>query len=125
MSKIEEFKLFVKENPRLINYVRENKMTWQKFYEIYDIYGSGNEVWDEYLKDNNKEVKTEEEKKITSFSFNDIVNMAKNMDVDKVQEGITSLQKAISLFSDLFIKSDTNVGNSSYTPRPIYRSFED
>ena len=124
MSKIEEFKLFVKENPRLINYVRENKMTWQKFYEIYDIYGSGNEAWDEYLKDNNKEIK-QEEKKNAVPSFNDIVNMAKNMDVDKVQEGITSLQKAISLFSDLFIKSDTNVGKSAYTPRPIYRSFED
>ena len=33
-------------------------------------------------------------------------------------------KKAISLFSDLFTKSDTNPGNT-YTPRPIYRSFED
>jgi len=124
MSKIDDFKLFVRENPRLINYVKENKMTWQNFYEMYDIYGKDNEVWNDYLKEEQK-VKKEETTKTTIPSFTDIVNMAKNMDVDKVQEGITSLQKAISLFSDLFIKSDTNTNKSSYTPRPVYRSFED
>lgn len=124
MSKIDDFKLFVKENPKLINHVKENKMTWQKFYEIYDIYGSDNEVWKDYLKEEEK-AKTEENKKNTIPSINELINMAKNMDVDKVQEGITSLQKAISLFSDLFTKNDTNIPNSSYTPRPVYRSFED
>ena len=43
MSKI-EFKEFVKKNPSLLKFVREEKMTWQKFYEIYDLYGE-----DEYL----------------------------------------------------------------------------
>ena len=124
MSKIDDFKLFVRENPKLINYVKENKMTWQKFYEMYDIYGKENEVWNEYLKNEEKQKEETTTKKSTIPSFNEIVNMAKNMDVEKVQEGITSLQKAISLFSDLFTKSDTNPGNT-YTPRPIYRSFED
>jgi len=125
MSKIEEFKSFVRENPKLINYVRESKMTWQNFYEIYDIYGKDNEIWNDYLKKDKADVKQEESKKTTVPSFNDIVNMAKNMDVNKVQEGITSLQKAISLFSDLFIKNDSSTSKSTYTPRPIYRSFED
>jgi len=124
MSKIDEFKLFVRENPHLINYVKENKMTWQNFYEIYDIYGKDNKVWDKYLKESD-ENKDDSSKKSAIPSLNDILNMAKNMDVNKVQEGITSLQKAISLFSDLFIKSDSNVNQNSYTPRPIYRSFED
>ena len=51
--------------------------------------------------------------------------MAKNMDVDKVQEGITSIQKAIALFSDLFIKGENDTAKNNYTPRPVYRSFED
>ena len=42
MSKLEEFKNFVKDNPKLINYVKNNEMTWQKFYEMYDIYGKEN-----------------------------------------------------------------------------------
>lgn len=125
MSKIEDFKSFVKENPKLINHVKENKMTWQKFYEMYDLYGSNNEVWNEYLKETPKQEEKKENKKLSISSFNDIINMAKNMDVDKVQEGITSLQKAIALFSDLFVKSDTNTPTNNYTPRPIYRSFED
>ena len=123
MSKIDDFKLFVKANPKLINHVKENKMTWQKFYEMYDIYGSDNEIWNEYTKEEKKEQL--ESKKSNKTTFNDILNLAKNMDVDKVQEGITSIQKAISLFSDLFTKSDTDVPKNSYTPRPIYRSFED
>lgn len=124
MSKIEEFKTFVRENPKLIKHVRENKMTWQNFYEMYDIYGKDNEVWNDYLKEEKKEEK-EENTKTTMPTFNEIVNMAKNMDVDKVQEGITSLQKAIALFSDLFVKNDNSTSKNSYTPRPIYRSFED
>lgn len=122
MSKIDDFKSFVRENPKLINHVKENKQTWQSFYEMYDIYGKDNEIWKEYLKE---EPKKSETPKKTSTTFNDIINMAKNMDVDKVQEGITSLQKAITLFSDLFIKGETDTNKGSYTPRPVYRSFED
>ena len=46
MSK-SEFKEFVKNNPRLLTYVNKNEMSWQKFYEMYDMYGSDNEVWKE------------------------------------------------------------------------------
>ena len=49
--------------------------------------------------------------------------MAKNIDVDKVQEGITSLQKTLTLLGDLFVSSNTN--NTTYNPRPLYRKFDD
>ena len=52
MAKIDNFKLFVKNNPNLITYVRNNTMSWQKFYELYDLYGEDNNIWSEYL--NNK-----------------------------------------------------------------------
>ena len=53
-----------------------------------------------------------------------MLNMAKNMDVDKVQEGITSIQKAIGLVSDLFIKDKKNT-TTEYQPRPLYKRFDD
>jgi hypothetical protein len=37
MAKIDNFKLFVKNNPNLITYVKNNTMSWQKFYELYDL----------------------------------------------------------------------------------------
>ena len=72
-----------------------------------------------------EETESKETNKNNKTTINDIINMAKNMDVDKVQEGITSLQKAIALFSDLFIKGESETNKTSYTPRPVYRSFED
>ena len=44
--------------------------------------------------------------------------------VDKLQDGIGSLQKAITLFSDLFLSKDTET-KSSYKPRAIYKRFDD
>lgn len=124
MSKIDEFKIYVKKNPKLINYVKNGSMTWQGFYEIYDLYGEDNNAWNKYLSNNNEE-QVKETKKSSISSVGDIVKMVKNMDVDKVQEGITSLQKAVDLFSGLFIKDSTKTNTTAYTPRPIYRSFED
>lgn len=123
MSKLEDFKTFVRDNPKLINYVKNDSMSWQKFYEMYDLYGSDNKVWDSYLKTDTKE-ENEDVKSSGIRSFNDIAKMAKNMDVDKIQEGITSLQKTISLFADLFVKPTGSTGNG-YTPRPVYKNFED
>ena len=42
MSKKEEFKTFIKNNPGFIKYVNNGEMTWQKFYEMYDLYGEEN-----------------------------------------------------------------------------------
>ena len=40
MNNKDNFKLFVKDHPELIDYVKDDRMTWQKFYEIYNIYGN-------------------------------------------------------------------------------------
>ena len=69
MDKKEEFKAFVRKNPILIKYVKNNEMTWQKFYEIYDIYGENNDVWKDYLK----------EKETTNLDF---FNFLKTIDMN-------------------------------------------
>ena len=52
MANKEEFKEFVKKNPRLITFIKNGDMTWQKFYEIYDIYGDSSDAWKDYLVSN-------------------------------------------------------------------------
>ena len=114
MSKKDDFKNFVKNNPGLINKVKNNEMTWQKYYELYDLYGEDNNIWNKYIMKEGKD----------SFKFNEIMNMLKNIDVDKVQNSISSMQKALGLFGDLFVNKG-NSNSNSYSPRPIYKRFDD
>ena len=113
MSNLDNFKIFIRNNPTFASYIKDNSMTWQKFYELYDMYGEESSIWDEYRQEKKK-----------STTINDIVNMAKNIDMDKFQDGINSLSKAVGLFSDLFAnKSSTNT--NTYKPRAVYRRFDD
>ena len=111
MSKKEEFKEFVRKNPRLITFVKNGDMTWQKFYEIYDIYGENKDVWKDYL-----EVATSA---VAASSFLDIF---KNIDLDTVQNGVNSIQRVIGVLQEMGGKSEEK---SEYKPRPIYKSFDD
>ena len=111
MNNVDKFKIFVKNNPNFVNYIKDGSMTWQKFYELYDMYGEDSNIWDEFKK----------EKKNNSPTIGDIIKMAKNIDMNKFQDGINSLSKAVGLFSELFISKDDN----SYKPRAIYRRFDD
>lgn len=120
MTNIDNFKAFVKQNPSLVTYVKEGNMTWQKFYELYDLYGEDNNIWDTYLKKETPSKKNNTSKS----SLTSIMEMAKNLDSDKLQDSITSIQKAISLFGDIILK-DNKTPDNNYTPRPIYKKFDD
>ncbi len=111
MSKKDEFKEFVRKNPRLITFVKNGEMTWQKFYEIYDLYGDNKDAWKDYL-----EVAAAT---ATSASF---LNIFKNIDLDSVQAGVNSLQRVIGMVQEIGAKKEET---SEYKPRPIYKSFDD
>lgn len=121
MPKKDEFKLFVKMHPQLIRYVKNDEMTWQKFFEIYSLYGSDNSVWDKYFNDES-DSSSENEKE--SMSVSDLIDMVKRVDLDSVQKNIANINKALALVQSLITKEDTTV-NDTYTPRPLYKKFED
>ena len=120
MSKIDDFKNFVKDNPGLIKYVKNNEMTWQKFYEIYDIYGNENDVWKDFLdvepiRIENKDV----EKNNSSIDF---MSWIKGIDLESVREGVNSIQRVIGVLQDF---NTNKTSSEEYKPRPIYKHFED
>ena len=123
MSKVNDFKEFVKGNPSLIKYIKNGEMSWQKFYEIYDIYGEDNSVWNEYLTTTSSN-SSNNTNRSTSYHLEDIIKMAKNIDVNKVQDSLTSLQKTLSLFGEILGSKEVSK-TSTYNPRPLYRKFED
>ena len=117
MSK-EAFKKFVRSNPNLINYVNNGNKTWQDFYEMYDIYGENNSVWDKY-KEVGDTVSTSS--LLGDTSLKDIIDMVKKIDLESVRKGAEGLQKAITLFQDIAKPSNIN----TYQARPLYQHFED
>lgn len=125
MTKIDNFKSFVRKNPNLITYVREKNTSWQELYELYDLYGDDSTIWNKYL--NKEEKKIEEQTTSTSNTnpLNNILTMAKNIDADKLQDGLSSIQKAVDLFGGLLVKDKGTSTKSDYLPRPVYKRFDD
>ena len=108
----EEFKIFVKKNPRLLRYINSKEMTWQQFYEMYDMYGEDNDIWKKYLEDKKETV-----------NMSDFVNYFKNINLDNVQESINSIQRVLGVLGDL--TGSKTVNTSNYEPKPIYKHFDD
>lgn len=110
MSK-DDFKAFIRTKPELANYVTSGDMTWQKFYELYDIYGEDKNIWDKYTKKTTP--------KVTEFldKFNP----------DNFQKHLETAQKAIDIFSEFANKGVDNVTNNikPNIERPLSKFFGD
>ncbi len=118
MNKKEQFKLFARMHPELVTYIKNGSMTWQNFFEIYDIYGEDEVAWKDYLTPKNT-VKTED----LSSSFQ---NKLKQIDMNSIQEHIKTAQKALSLVSELTGKTPNPTSTVvPKVPKPINQFFED
>lgn len=116
MSKKEEFKEFIRSKPQLVEYIKNNEMTMQKFYEIYDVYGSDENAWSAY------------DRKETSNNGLKINDIVKNLNLDELQKHINTAQKALGVVEDLTTKSSNTLNNIVKGPlssRPLNKFFED
>lgn len=102
MSK-ENFKKFAKKHPELSNKVETKQTTWQELYELYDIYGEDNKVWDKYITKNDITIK-------------DIISKLKNINLEEIQTQIESIQKTLSFFLELLNKEE-----NEYKPKNLYK----
>lgn len=132
--KKEEFKEFVRKNPKLISYVKSNEMTWQKFYEMYDLYGEDDNVWKDYIKkDENinensatNNISNAAKIGLSGLTLSEVVNWLKNVDLDGLQEGIGNVQRVLGVVQDFSKKDNTKASpKTTYKPRPLYKHFED
>ncbi len=123
--KKEEFKEFVRKNPKLISYVKSNEMTWQKFYEMYDLYGEDENIWKSYLAEEEPISSKLGTSGINGLTLSEVVNWFKNVDLDSLQEGIGNVQRVLGVVQDFSKKESNNEQTNTYKPRPIYKHFED
>lgn len=102
MTKVDKFKQFIYNHPEFIDYVKNNNVSWQSLYELYDIYGEDTKIWDKYINS-----KTD-----INFSIKGLLNTIKNIDLNSLEENITNIQKAVGLVEEL-TKSDKTENNDN------------
>lgn len=118
MATKEEFKLFARKHPELVRFVKNGEANWQKFYEIYDIYGEEESAWQPYF--------TKQSTTGGDYNFKSITDKIKNIDLSQVQEHINTAQKALGIVQELTSKGSTAAATTEVVnPRPINKIFED
>ena len=85
-----------------VSQIIEGKTSWQKLYELYEIYGEDSTIWNKYL--NNKQT-----------TIPDFISTIKNIDINSVQTGIKNIQKTINLLQEIGLDSN-NKTNNYYCP---------
>jgi len=122
VDKKEQFKSFARLHPELVTYIKNGDMTWQKFYEIYDIYGENDSAWNSYFTTSTSSFGNVE-------SATETINKKlQNIDMNSIQEHIKTAQKALNLVSELTGKTETTsplTASVPKVPRPINQFFED
>lgn len=121
MSK-ESFKTFARGHTELANYVMNGKTSWQKLYELYEIYGENSSIWNDYF--SSSIPTTVGDLSTLPNNIRDLMQNIKNIDLNSVQKGITNIQKALGLLQDIGLGNSSNHSNA-YEPRPMYQHFDD
>lgn len=114
MDKKEEFKKFVSNHPELVNFIKSKEMTWQNFYEIYDIYGESDDAWGQYFRGDSNIISKE---KIT-----ELAGIFKKINFDNIEHHINNAQKAIGIIQELTKKTPDTI---TAVERPITKIYGD
>lgn len=106
MSKIDDFKKFVSRHPEFATYIKEHKnVSWQTFYELYDMYGENDNIWKKYISNETNLV-----------GVKGLLNALKNINIDSLEENVNSIQKVVSLVDELThsdkVKEETNASEN-------------
>jgi D-mannonate dehydratase len=124
MDKIENFKSFVKTKPFLAYKVHSGLTSWQKLYEIYDVYGESHEIFTngEKQKETTNTEKQAEQPTASNTNYkagiSSVLKAVQDIDIDKLSDNLNSFKKIFSLFGTT---KATTVENSGKT----YKRFED
>lgn len=121
----ERFKIFVRNHPVLADYVKTNKMTWQQFYELYDLYGEENNIWNNFLNPSTNSSSGDSSNSSNIMgTVKDFLGLFKGVDLNSVQKTLTSLDRAIDVFKGFNSERGSSNG-INYEERPKYKYFED
>ena len=114
MDKKENFKAFVSLHPELVRFVKNKEMSWQDFYEIYDIYGEDSTAWSKYFNESDID--------LTRNKISELTSIFKNINMENIEHHVNNAQKAISIIQELTKKTPEVV---TKVDRPITKFYGD
>ncbi len=121
--KKDEFKRFVSKHPALVEVVANKTHSWQDLFEVYDLYGENEDMWDRYLKNGTTSEATSNAKLNT---LGELTKLFKNVNIENVQKYIDTAQKAIGVIQELTgAGAAETVTKGPAASRPINKIFED
>ncbi len=124
MSKKDEFKEFVSSHPALVEVVKTKAHSWQDLFEVYDLYGQDEAMWDRYLQNGSSTNNTASAK---LNSLGELTKLFKNVNIENVQKYIDTAQKAIGVIQELTGSGAAAevISKGPNSARPINKIFED
>ncbi len=128
MSKLDEFKAYLKLHPGLQNEVINRKLSWQEVYETWTL--ADDDPFKEYgikdkIKKEDKVVKEEVKEESTEDMVKTLLGYAKKINPDNVTKYVTSIQKILELLSS-FGAGATAASIKKNSADPLFdRKFDD
>jgi len=114
MDKIRQFKSFINNHPKLLEYVRKNGYSWQDYYEKWIMLGEEDSYWDTF-RDN--PIKHSRNTTSSEGVLHQLEYFVTNMDVPKVQKQVSELNKIIETINGLlkrYLESKASKTSSHY-----------
>lgn len=104
-SRINEFKQFVKNHPKLIEDVRHSKRTWKETYEDWIVLGEDHEMWNDYRTNKKSKTTVNSPKGSAGKQKEDpmkhIISLLKNVDMNEVNQYVSQFNGALSNVQEL------------------------
>lgn len=124
-EKINQFKKFAKDHPKLVEEVRNKDRSWQQIYEEWAIFGEDHEIWDPYKREKpSKDSNNSQSAGKTSETIAGMLTMLKKIDYEDLQKYIsqfggtlTNIQKLLEQFQPQ-AKNTQSTGPANYGMYP-------
>ena len=112
---VEQFKTFVKANPKIIQEVRSGKSNWQELFEEWYLLGEEDARWDSYRTEpiEREEKSTTNANSSKSVWMSTVMDSLKNMDQNQLQGYIANLNQALGTIQGVISQFSSGTGNTA------------
>lgn len=127
MSKMDDFKQYLRKNPALKAEVLANKRSWQEVYETWVLTSDLDDIpiQKEEIKEKEAEVKDDKKDEGVEDMLKTMLGYAKKINPDNVTKYVTSIQKVLELLAS-FGAGATTASIKKNTTDPLFdRKFDE